>query len=238
MNRFRSALVFAACAAMLAFSSPAFAGNDKDGDTHVQGGTGGTATASPTVNNTPTFTNSPKVEATGGNSTLGSLNKFGGDGGNSTVLNTNGQQQGQDQGQLQGQGQQQGQVASSNQGQQQAQSTQVGQANQQSATSAANVGSIAPVQAVSFSSPKQFRDAPDIGAPITVNVSSCAMADGAYASFPGGGGGFSKSKVDPDCTRRADAAMWLTLGEKTTAVNRMYGMTNTDALNAARKPIH
>ena len=61
-------LALVACASL---SSAALAGNDRDDPKPGNA----TATANPTV------TVAPKIDVTGGTSTLGSLNKFGGDGG-------------------------------------------------------------------------------------------------------------------------------------------------------------
>lgn len=104
-------------------------------------------------------------------------------------------------------------------------------------TSITNSPVVAPVfngPAVSISSPKQFRSAPDVGAPIAINVASCAMADGLSVSFPGGGGNVTKSKVDPDCNDRADAALLFSFGEREAAVARMYGHDNAGAINIGR----
>lgn len=111
-------MLILAGAMALAFSSAAFA-KDNDGPSNSNG-PGGSATATAS----PTFNNSPRADGGDATATLGSLNKFGGDGGSSTVLNTNGQQQGQGQlqGQLQGQGQGQGQIQAASSDQSQGQS--------------------------------------------------------------------------------------------------------------------
>lgn len=103
-------------AGAMALSSAAFA-KDNGVPSNSNGPQGGSATATAS----PTFNNNPRADAT---ASLGSLNKFGGDGGSSTVLNTNGQQQGQGQlqGQLQGQGQGQGQIQAASSDQSQGQS--------------------------------------------------------------------------------------------------------------------
>lgn len=108
------------------------------------------------------------------------------------------------------------------------------QRNQQSVVTGANtVGAIAPVQAVNISTPKQFRDAPDVQGSVIVNVASCAMGDGASVAFPGGGGQLTKSKIDPGCDTRADVAVWLSLGMRDVAINRMYGQSNKEAYDLA-----
>lgn len=100
-----------------------------------------------------------------------------------------------------------------------------------------NAPVVAPVfngPAVSITTPKQYRNAPDVGAPVAINVASCAMADGIAVSFPGGGGNVTKSKIDPDCNRRADAALLFMFGEHEAAVARMYGHDNAGAINIGR----
>lgn len=96
---------------------------------------------------------------------------------------------------------------------------------------------VAPVfngPAVSITTPKQYRNAPDVGAPLAINVASCAMADGFSLSVPGGGGSVNKSKVDAACTARADAALLFSFGEREAAVARMYGHDNAGAINIGR----
>lgn len=218
-----SALASVACAS-LAFASPAFAGNDRDDPKP----TSATATANPTVNNNPTFDNDPRATSTASviapNTNTNANTALGG-----TAVQGQGQGQGQDQGQLQGQGQHQS--ASSNQGQ--SQSSTSTQANQQTSTSGASVGAVAPIQNVNISTPKQFRDAPNVQGSVLVNVASCAMADGFSLSVPGGGGNVAKSRVDPACDTRADVSIWLALGLRDVAINRMYGMANKEAYDLA-----
>lgn len=98
-------------------------------------------------------------------------------------------------------------------------------------------GSVAPVfngPQVAITNPKQFRDAPDVGAPVVINVAPCALADGASVSFPGGGANLTKSRESESCNRRADAAMLFALGEKEAAVARMYGHDNAGAIDIGR----
>lgn len=100
-----------------------------------------------------------------------------------------------------------------------------------------NAPVVAPVfngPAVSITTPKQYRNAPDVGAPLAINVASCAMADGFSLSVPGGGGSVNKSKVDAACTARADAALLFSFGEREAAVARMYGHDNAGAINIGR----
>jgi len=84
-------LSYLAAAAVLALSSPAYAGNDngpKGGDVTVENRPVTTIENKPVTTISPTntvtgpvttITNAPKVEANGGSASLGSLNKFGGD---------------------------------------------------------------------------------------------------------------------------------------------------------------
>lgn len=208
-------ILFAA-AATVAMSSAASA-TVNNGNNNCQGNCPNTGTPS-TVNNTPTFNNDPRATA----SVVAPVTNV------VAPVTTSGAQAGALAGAL---------SESASQSASSSSASLTGKVTGSVDASITNAPVVAPVfngPAVSITTPKQYRNAPDVGAPLAINVASCAMADGFSLSVPGGGGSVNKSKVDDSCNTRADAALLFSFGEREAAVARMYGHDNAGAINIGR----
>lgn len=177
------------------------------GDIDVRGGAGGSAT-----------------------STLGSLNKFGGDGGSvlgsGNSANTN----------LQGQGQFQGQNASSDQAQSQSAYSNVSNAGNSTNTNTTssrtdNANNSSQATNVTVEGDNIPRQVASATAPIVVNVASCAIGGSVAGQGPGFGFALGGARIDKDCNARADAQILYQLGEKEAAV--LLLSAHSTAINAA-----
>jgi hypothetical protein len=191
------------------------------------------------------------ANATGGSATLGSFNKFGGEGGNANVIgsgnssnhnanvntnantnvNTLGQQQGQGQAQGQKQGQAQGQLQG--QGQGQSQTATGGNAKQGQSQNASNNG-VSNTTTVTGDTYEEKRQAPGIGIGYAPSSSPCRIAGGGGLSIPGGAITFGGSVEDEECQWRENARMFGALGDKATAVEALCQIERNKVLKTCK----